>query len=159
MLLTYLWKKVKLGNDEEGKVGCCLVWGMLSFILLVLFISNYPKFIPIWVTIVVGLILMETLFWISPIDNKKLSAKKPNKKQQKRIFNKTILLKLDCLYVVFLSFTAIIHIIVIIPQLTIELFLKVLKFVGYFGGSIVALGIITYILYLWIKLNERKFKQ
>lgn len=139
--------------------------GVLLFIIMYfsiaippLFTNYYPSFIPVWFLIIVVLLSTELLFWLTP-------TKKTKKKQN--TFGKTILLKLECLLeaCIFLNILNLIRL--LISKITLEVLKAIwnwiihtgLLWAGYIVGGIIALGIVIFILYLWVKLNERKFKK
>ncbi len=127
----------------------CLLCALFPFAVLFL-IESYPSFIPIWFTIIFGLLLTEIIFWLTPTE-------KIKKKESK--FRKTLLLKLGCLFDVLVIFSFANGIYLIIKNITKEMLFTILKWIGYIGTGVIILGIISGLLYLWIKLNERKFKK
>ncbi len=152
MIITYLWKKWEVSEEDSVAFFVCLL--MLFMLAFVLLLSGYPNSFPVWITIVAGLILMELLFWSSPTD-------KLNKKEQKRTFGKTILLKLDCLFtvIIFLGLLGAIRLIIKHIDEVIKFILALLKLAEYMVGGAIVFGVIFLVLYFWIKLNERKFKK
>lgn len=150
------------GSCESIFVGLTTFLSMVlpSFLIVGIFpLANYyPTFIPIWFLVIVGLLLTELNFWLTP-------TKKLNKKQQKKKFGKTILLKLECLFEVFILLNILNIIRILINKLTLEILKAIWKWInvglvwlGYAVGGAALVAIVLGILYLWVKLNEGKFE-
>ena len=118
-----------------------------SFGIASLFV-NYPSYMPIWLVLIVGIIVLEVFFWL---DSDKLPER-----MNKLLF--TSLKKGEALLETIAVFGYL-----NLARLSIEK-LKlnweiVLKWIGYIGVGIVALAIIIEILYLYIKMNIIKYNK
>lgn len=146
----------------------CGLIGFLSFIIPFgffsvgsLFQNYYPQFIPLWLLLIITFILTEIFFWLTPLEKSK------TKKKPKKTYGKTILLKLECLFEVFILLNILNIFRLLISRITPEIFKAIwnwiihtgLLWAGYIVGGALAICGIIYILHLWIKLNERKFKK
>jgi MFS family permease len=131
-----------------------LVWGLV--VILINFVEALPfinGFLPVLFLILGIIFLVELFFW--------LDKSKPSKSESK--FKFTLKRKLEALGETLLVLSGIAQIYILIREgikyVTIELLAEILKWIGYIGAGILGLGIIIGIGYLWIKLNERKYKR
>lgn len=121
-----------------------------AFLGLVSLITHYPSFLPIWALIGIGIVLTEVFFWPD--------KSKPKKNQSKFWF--TALKKGESL----LEATAVLGYLNL-ARLAIQKIFQftswdvLLKWVGYIGAGIIGLGILTGIIFLYIKLNSLKYKK
>ena len=97
--------------------------------------------------------LIEIWFWL---DN----SKKPKGISTLRF---TLNKKLEAFFEVMLGLSGIAQVYILIREgskyLTQEVVAEILKWIGYIFIGLLALGVIVGIIYLWIKLNELKYKR
>ena len=149
------------GRLVGGLVGR-LVWGLVGGLVwgLVVILINFKEalpfligFYPILFLIVGIVILIEILFLLMP---------KEKLKKNVRSFWHTCLRKLECLFEVLLGLSAIAQIYILIREIAKyynkEVLEFILKLIGYVGVGIIFIVIISYIFYIWIKLNSLKYK-
>ena len=139
-----------------------LVWGLVFGLVsgLVVILINFARalpfingFIPILILVLLILFLVEIFFW--------LDKSKPDKSENITKFTLKKKFEAFCEVVLGLSGVAQIYILIRegIKHITKEVFMEILKWTGYIGAGIIALGIIVLIVYGWIKLNERKYRK
>ncbi len=138
-----------VGSNGGGILGYFISF-TLCFALLCLFLY-FPSFIPIWLFILIGIIILETCFW--------LDKQKPKKKQNKLWF--TVGKKLEAL----LESIAILGTLNLI-RLLIKWIISwkipwetIITWIGYIGIGLAALFVTGLVLYLYIKLNSLKYKK
>ena len=138
------------GDSTGGGILGYFISFTFCFALLCLFLY-FPSFIPIWLFILIGIIILETCFW--------LDKQKPKKKQNKLWF--TIGKKLEAL----LESIAILGTLNLI-RLSIKWIISwkipweaIIKWIGYIGIGLAALFATGLVLYLYIKLNSLKYKK
>lgn len=131
-----------------------LIWGLGYFLVFFWFlglaslISHFPNFIPLWLFILLGIILIEFFFWFD--------TQKPKKKQSKFWF--TCLKKVEAI----LETIAVLGYLNL-ARLTIEKIARfknwdvILKWTGYIGAGLIVLVVIVGIIWLYIKLNSMKY--
>jgi len=127
-----------------------LVWGLV--VLLLNFSEAFPfiqSIIPI-VLIIIGIIIIaEVMFWIT-------KDKKPKKGS---LFWHTCIKKSENVFEVLLGISLLSQVYIFTRDIDfIKHFPIILKWVGYIGACLVCVGIIVGIFYLWIKLNELKYR-
>ena len=171
MIIEKLFKLTKNNEDlEEGliwglmaglMVGLIwgLIWGLMAglgfsinyfaFLGLASLISHYPSFIPLWILILVGIIILEILFWLD-------SQKCPRKFSK---FWFTALKKGEALLETIAIFGYLNLFRLGIKKLGIINWNEALKWTGYIGAGLIALVIVVGVIYLYIRLNSVKFKK
>src|SRR3990167_11039836 len=138
-----------------------LVWGLIVGLVLglVVILVNFPEAFPFLtqfktiVYLIFGIIvLIEIWFWL---DN----SKKPKSESLTKF---TLKRKFEAFVEVMLGLSGIAQIYILIREgskyLTQEVMNEILKWVGYIEAGIVGLVVIVFVIYLWIKLNELKYK-
>ena len=127
-----------------------LVWGLV--VILVNFTEAYPfiqGFMPILLIIIGILLIAEIMFWLTK-----------EKKLKKNLFWHTCKRKIENIFEVLLGVSAISQIYILTRDIDFsEYFPTILKWIGYIGAGIIIIGIVVGLFYLWIKLNELKYKR
>jgi hypothetical protein len=135
-----------------------LVWGLVGGLVVILI--NYKEalpflagFYPILFLIFGIIFISEIMFWLMPKEklNKNVS-----------IFWHTCKRKLENIFEVLLALSGIAQIYILVRELNkylnYELYQEILKWIGYIGLGILILAIVILVFYVWIKLNEVKYK-
>jgi len=133
-------------------------WLVCGFVIILIHFKEALSFLygfyPILFLVIGILILTELLFILMP--REKL-------KKETNLFWHTCKRKLECFIEVVLGFFVIAQIYILIREgrkyITQEVYNEILKWIGYIGMGIIVLGLICLIFYIWIKLNERKYKR
>ncbi len=133
-----------------------ILFGLGSFIIcfsllgLASLIIRYPTFIPLWILIILGIIILEALFW--------LDKSKPSGWQNKITF--TLLKKGEALLETIAILGCLNLIRLAIEKIKIfEHWDIVLKWVGYIGVGIICLGVLFIVGYIYLKLNSLKYAE
>ena len=154
----YQENKEGLAVGLVGGLAVGLVWGLVGGLVVIL--VNFPEAFPFLtqfktiVYLILGIIVLtEIWFWLD-------SSKKP---KSESITKFTLKKKFEAFVEVILGLSGIAQIYILIREgskyLTQEVMNEILKWVGYIGAGIVGLGVVIGIIYLWIKLNELKYKK
>jgi hypothetical protein len=132
-----------------------LIWELgfsinyFAFLGLASLISHYPNFISLWILIIVGIVILEILFW--------LDTQKCPKKFNKLGF--TALKKGEALLETIVIFGYLNLFRLGLKKLGIINWNEALKWTGYIGAGLIVLAVIIGIIYLYIKLNSLKYKR
>jgi len=121
-----------------------------GFLGLASLITHYPSFMPLWILIIAGIVILELFFWVD------------NQKKPKSIsrFWFTVLKKGEALLETIAIFGYLNLIRLSIKKL-IEFrnWAEILKWTGYIGAGLIALAIVIGVIYIYIKLNSLKYKK
>ena len=152
-MITKIMKKFWDKNED----GCIMFSAFFIFgIILGLFLLFFdlPTQIPLWTILVGGFVLVEIIYWLTPIEKVKKKSRKKND-----TFKKALKLKVSCILDVlcFIGLTQLLY--SGIKRIDLEEILDILIVIGLTIVCIIGLAAVLGIFYLWIKLNERKFKK
>ena len=168
-----LISKIYNNASEEVKGGLVLglvwglVWGLVLGLVgglvwgLVVILINYKEALPFLTGIpqilflIFGIIIItEIMFWLMP---------KEKLRKGINIFWHTIKRKIENIFEVLLGLSGITQIYILTRELNkylnYQLYQEILKWIGYIGLGILILVIIGLIFYIWIKLNEVKYRK
>ena len=140
-----------------------LAWGLLFGLVgglvggLAVLLTNFPTAFPFLCNfksilfLVIGVIIIsEIMFWLI----------KENKPKKKDMFWYTCKRKLESIFEVLLGLSIIGQVYFIFREVKLKNpFPIILKGIGYVGIGIFCLAIIVVLFYLWIKLNEMKYRK
>ena len=155
MIFEFIKNKYNKSYYEDNCVLVfCLFFIGVIFGLVLLF-YELPTQIPLWTILVGGFVMVEIIYWLTPIKNDKKKSKK-----KEDTFKKALKLKLSCILDVlcFIGLTQLLYsgIKRIDLEEILDALIEIAKLFGIiFLGMVVVIGIG----WLWIKLNERKFKK
>jgi hypothetical protein len=131
-----------------------LVFGLVYFINFFAFlglvglITHYPSFIPLWLIIVLGILVLEAFFWFD-------SQKRP---KNIKPFWFTLMKKGEALLETVAIFGYLNLGRLAIGKIKYIPCKEVLKWTGYIGAGIIALALVVGLIYLYVKLNSLKYK-
>ena len=130
---------------------CGLVYSInfFAFLGLASLILHYPNFIPLWILIIAGIIILEVLFWLD-------SQKKPKKFSS---FWFTVLKKGEALLETVAVFGYLNLARLGFKKLGLINWSGILKWTGYIVYGTLVLIIVLGVIYLYIKLNSLKYKK
>ena len=130
-----------------------LAWGLATGLVVIL--VNFPEAFPfisgiqeIALVILGILFIIELFFWLD-------RAKKPKGISTLKF---TLKNKFESFLEVMLGLSAIAQIYILIREAR-PYYPEILKWIGYIGAGAIVLIVIALIIYLWIKLNEQKYKK
>ena len=152
-MITKIMKKFWDRNEDGCTWFFTIFFFGVVFGLYFLFIELPPQ-IPWWTILIGGIGLVEIIYWLTPTGKVK---KKEN------TFKKALKLKLSCIFDVlcFIGLTQLIY--SGVKRINLEEIIEFLKSLGWILlvllGVAAGIFILVGIGYLWIKLNERKFKK
>ena len=154
MIAKFIKNKYNKSYKEDDVVILCVIFFFAVIGGLILLFLELPTQIPLWAILIFGIVMVEIIYWLTPIEKVKKKSKK-----KESTFKKALKLKVSCILDVLclIGLTQLLYSGII--RIDLEEILDILIALGIVILILLGIVILVGIGWLWIKLNERKFKK